>query len=48
MDFSKEDAVDDIRLNEVSWRFVRGANGPMPAPDRAAYVFTHSKDADDD
>ncbi len=44
MDFSKEDAVDDLLLNEVIWRSVRGAEHPMPAPVRAAYVFAHPKD----
>jgi len=39
MDFSKEDAADDILLNEVVWRSVRGADSPMPAPRRAAFVF---------
>jgi hypothetical protein len=48
MDFSKEDAADDLRLNEVIWRSVRGADSPMPAPVRAAFVFPHAKkDADD-
>lgn len=48
MDFSKEDAADDFVLNEVIWRSVRGANSPMPEPVRAAYVYTHPKDLDDD
>jgi hypothetical protein len=48
MDFSKEDAADDFLLNEVIWRSVRGANHPMPAPVRAAYVFAHAKPDDDD
>ena len=49
MDFSKEDAVDDLVLNQVIWRSVRGAENPMPAPRRAAFVFVHpGKDRDDD
>ena len=49
MDFSKEDAVDDLVLNQVIWRSVRGAGSPMPAPRRAAFVFVHGgKDQDDD
>ncbi len=44
MNFAKEDAVDDLLLNEMIWRSVRGATSPMPAPHRAAFVFT----ADDD
>jgi YVTN family beta-propeller protein len=47
MNFAKEDAVDDLLLNEVIWRSVRGADQPMPAPVRAAFVFGHAK-ADED
>ncbi len=47
MDFSKEDAADDLMLNEIIWRSVRGADHPMPAPTRAAFVFVHS-DGDND
>ncbi|HZR20941.1 MAG TPA: beta-propeller fold lactonase family protein [Verrucomicrobiae bacterium] len=48
MNFTREDAVDDLLLNEVVWRSVRGPNNPMPAPVRAAFVFPHPKeDADD-
>ena len=47
MDFSKEDAVDDFALNEIIWRSVRGADQPMPAPVKAAFVFQHPKDDDD-
>ncbi|MFM8578607.1 MAG: alkaline phosphatase family protein, partial [Planctomycetaceae bacterium] len=39
MDFSKEDAADDLLLNEIVWRSVRGADAPMPAPRRAAFVM---------
>jgi DNA-binding beta-propeller fold protein YncE len=38
-DFSQEDAADDLLLNEVVWRSVRGANSPMPPPVRAGFVF---------
>ena len=48
MDFTKEDAADDLLLNEVIWCSVRGADNPMPAPVRAAFVFAHPKDEDDD
>ena len=46
MNFAREDAVDDILLNEVVWRSVRGPNSPMPAPVRAAFVFAHRDDDD--
>lgn len=39
MDFSKEDAADDLILGDIVWRSVKGANSPMPAPVRAAFVF---------
>jgi hypothetical protein len=48
MNFAKEDAADDLLLNEVIWRSVRGENSPMPPPVRAAFVFSHNKDDDDD
>jgi hypothetical protein len=48
MDLSREDAVDDLVLNQVIWRSVRGPDQPMPAPRRAAFVFVHGRDGDDD
>src|SRR5206468_10069499 len=38
MNFAREDAVDDLLLNEVVWRSVRGAHNQMPAPIRAGFV----------
>ena len=48
MNFAKEDAADDLKLNEIIWRSVRGANSPMPAPTRAAFVFAPPPNRDDD
>ena len=48
MDFSKEDAADDLRLNDIIWRSVRGPESLMPAPHRAAFVFARSGAKDDD
>ena len=48
MNFAREDAADDLLLNEVVWRSVRGPNSPMPAPVRAAFVFQHRDGKDDD
>ena len=48
MDFSKEDAADETRLNEEIWRSVRGADSSMPAPTRAAFVYAHAANAKDD
>ncbi|MBL9137432.1 MAG: beta-propeller fold lactonase family protein [Verrucomicrobiales bacterium] len=38
MDFAKEDAADDLQLNEIIWRSVRGPEFAMPAPVRAGFV----------
>jgi hypothetical protein len=48
MDFSVEDAADDLLLNEIVWRSVRGAGSPMPAPRRAAFVFASDEDEDEE
>ena len=48
MDFSKEDAADDLLLNEIVWKSVRGADSPMPAPRRAAFVFVADEDEEQD
>jgi DNA-binding beta-propeller fold protein YncE len=47
MDFSREDAADDLLLNEIVWRSVRGATVPMPAPRRAAFVLQEADEDDD-
>jgi YVTN family beta-propeller protein len=46
MDFTQEDAADDLLLNEVIWRSVKGPDHPMPAPVRAAFVLAHPDDDD--
>jgi sugar lactone lactonase YvrE len=47
--FAKEDAADDLLLNEVVWRSVKGEHSRMPAPVRAAFVMPRvQKDDDDD
>ena len=48
MNFKKEDAADDLKLNEIVWRSVKGEHSPMPPPTRAAFVFNHAKGDDDD
>lgn len=47
LDFSKEDAADDLLLNDIVWRSVRGPNSPMPPPVRASFVYA-SSDEDDE
>lgn len=37
-DFSKEDTLPDVEFNEVIWKSVKGADSPMPAPVRSAFV----------
>jgi hypothetical protein len=48
MNFSREDAADDLLLNEMIWRSVRGPDSPMPAPVRAGFVFAHSEEQEDE
>ncbi len=48
MDFTKEDAADDLLLNEVIWRSVRGENSHAPAPVHAAFVVEQGKTKVDD
>jgi hypothetical protein len=45
--YAKEDQADDLVLNEMIWRSVRGAKHPMPAPVRAGFVMVNA-DRDDD
>jgi len=47
-DLSREDAADDLLLNEVIWRSIKGAGSPMPPPVRASFVFSLEGDEDDD
>jgi YVTN family beta-propeller protein len=48
MNFAKEDAADDLLLNEIVWRSVRGRDSEMPAPVRASFVFAVSEEGDED
>ena len=48
MDLAKEDQADDLLFNEVIWRSVKGADSPMPAPVRAAFVLPEYEDDDDE
>jgi YVTN family beta-propeller protein len=45
--FTKEDAVPDLALNEVIWKYVKGENAVMPAPKRSAFVILEKKKKDD-
>lgn len=46
--FTKEDANDDFKFNEVIWRSVRGSDSPMPAPVHAGFVWCRANTKDDD
>jgi hypothetical protein len=48
LDFSREDAADDLLLNEIVWRSVRGADSRMPPPVRAAFVRAIPEPEEDD
>ena len=45
-DFSKEDLVPDMELNEVIWKGIKGIDVAMPAPKRAAFVRIVKKEED--
>ena len=47
-DLTKEDAADDLVLNEIIWKSVRGANAVMPPPVRASFVFPLPDAEEDD
>ena len=48
MDFTKEDAADDLVLNEIIWKAVRGADSVMPPPVRASFMFALDSDDEED
>ncbi|MDF2431823.1 MAG: hypothetical protein JWP44_1454, partial [Mucilaginibacter sp.] len=45
---AKEDAVPDLELNEVIWKYVKGENAILPAPKRSAFVMLERKKKDND
>jgi hypothetical protein len=45
-DLARPDAIDDLLLNEVIWRSVKGPDRRMPAPVRAAFLFPRVKEDD--
>ena len=48
-DFSREDAAPDLAFNLDIWKVMKGAQHPMPAPRRSAFVMTRpAADAEDD
>jgi hypothetical protein len=47
-DLTREDAADDLQLNQAVWKAVRGADSEMPPPVRAGFVFTRPGEVEDD
>jgi len=45
---AKEDAVPDLELNAVIWKYVKGEKAELPAPKRSAFVILEQKKKDDD
>lgn len=45
---AKEDAVPDLELNEVIWKYVKGEKAELPAPKRSAFVILEQKKKDND
>ena len=45
---AKEDAVPDLELNDVIWKYAKGENAQLPAPKRSAFVILEKKKKDDD
>lgn len=45
---AKEDAVPDLLLNDVIWKYVKGENAELPAPKRSAFVILEQKKKTDD
>ena len=48
LDFSREDAADDLLLNEIVWKSVRGPASRVPPPVRASFVLVRPEEDDDD
>ncbi len=48
LDLSREDAADDLLLNQIVWKSVRGPDAQMPPPVRASFVFALADDDDNE
>ena len=44
MDFTHEDANEDVEFSEIIWKSIRGADHQMPTPIRGAFVRVLGKD----
>jgi YVTN family beta-propeller protein len=48
LDFSIQDAIPDVELNEIIWKSIRGEGSDMPAPVRSAFVRVQPAVMEDD
>ncbi len=48
MDLAVEDRADDLLFGEIVWKAMRGAESPMPAPVRAAFVLPRPRPEEHD
>jgi sugar lactone lactonase YvrE len=48
MDFSDADRTDEVLLNEILWRSIKGAGSAMPPPRRSVFVQPSNGAKDDD
>ncbi|HET6274057.1 MAG TPA: bifunctional YncE family protein/alkaline phosphatase family protein [Bacteroidota bacterium] len=48
MNFSREDAIPDVELNEIVWRSIHGPDDEMPAPVRSAFVRVVGDEKEDE
>jgi len=44
LDFSLQDRIPDVELNEIVWKSVRGKDSEMPSPVRSAFVRVIDRD----
>jgi hypothetical protein len=42
MNFTTEDNIPDVELNEIIWKSIKGKNSIMPSPVRSAFVKVHT------
>ncbi len=48
LDLAREDAIPDLKFNQIVWQTVRGLNSRMPPPRRSAFVRVAEKEEDED
>ncbi len=48
LDFSIQDAIPDVELNEIIWKSLHGEHSEMPAPVRSAFVQVHGGEEEEE